>query len=585
MLKILKRFTLKDWLFAFFIMILIIIQVYFDLKLLDYSANLATIASSGDLSLESVLTNGGFMMLCALVSLVCAILTGFCSSKISANIARTLRKDVFNKVQSFSLNEINYFSHASLITRTTNDIVQIQMMFAMGLAVLVKAPVLAIWSIARMSSGAWQWTLSSSIIIAIVIITIIIIIGVCIPKFKKVQTLTDKLNDITKENLSGIRVIRAYNANDYQEQKFDKANKNMADNYLAINRRLAFLQPTMTLAMSSITLVIYWIGAYLMKTTPSNEQAILIGSMHAFTQYVIQVVMAFMMIIIISSMIPRTLVCIRRVNEVFDTKVIIKDGEFSQDTEIKGKVEFRNVSFSYEKGEEEVIQNISFIANKGETVAIIGATGSGKTTLVNLIPRFYDVTSGEVLVDDINVKDYKQETLHQKIGYVSQTAVLFKGDIESNLNLGDNNATKEDIDLALEISQSLDFVNKLDKKEKAFVAQLGSNFSGGQKQRLNIARALARKPEIVIFDDSFSALDFKTDKNLRLSLKDKLKDTTTIIVAQRIGTIINADKIIVLEDGKIAGIGTHHQLLNNCDAYYQIALSQLSKEEIENEKE
>ena len=487
-------------------------------------------------------------------------------------------------MQSFSMEEIGHFSTASLITRSTNDVTQIQMLIAMGLQMLVKAPIMAVWAIMKISDKKWQWTFST----AVAVVVLLLIVGVCLmfvtPKFKKIQSLTDDLNRVTRENLTGLSVVRAYNAEKYQEDKFENANEALTGTNLFAQRTLAFMMPGIQIVMSGLTLAIYWIGAVLINDAGMVDKVQIFSDMMVFSQYAIQVVMSFMMLVMIFMILPRASVAANRIQEVLDTKLTIEDGSgVHGDPDKTGEIVFDKVSFRYPDAEEDVLKDISFTAGKGETVALIGATGCGKSTVINLIPRFYDATEGTVSVDGVNVKDYSQKELRNKIGYVSQKATLFTGTIESNVAYGDNgqkNASETDIKKALDIAQASEFVDSLEDGSKAYVAQGGSNFSGGQKQRMSIARAIARKPEILIFDDSFSALDYKTDRVLREALAKSCKDSTRIVVAQRIGTIRDADRIIVLEDGKIAGMGRHEELMRDCEVYRQIALSQLSKEEL-----
>ena len=481
------------------------------------------------------------------------------------------------------MEEIKNFSTSSLITRTTNDVTQVQMVFGMLIQLLAKAPIMAIWAIFKISGKGWEWSVATSGAVLVLVLMLSVIIIFAVPKFKKIQKLTDNLNRVTRENLTGVRVVRAYNAEGYQEEKFDKANKELTNTNLFATRIMAIMNPGMTLISNGLSLAIYWIGAYLVSKAIGADKLIIFSDMVVYMSYAMQVVMSFMMLIMIFMMLPRVSVSAKRINEVLDTMPNIVDGENNFKTNLKGIVEFKNVSFKYPDAQEHVVKNVNFIANKGETIAFIGSTGSGKSTLINLIPRFYDVTEGEILVDGVNVKDYSQKELHSKIGYVPQKAVIFKGTIKSNIAFGDNkNITQEDVEWASNIAQAKEFVDGLPDKYNADVAQNGTNLSGGQKQRLAIARAVARKPEIFIFDDSFSALDYKTDKILRAGLKKNLEGVTSFIVAQRIGTILDADKIIVLDQGDVVGMGTHAELLKTCSVYQEIAYSQLSKEELEN---
>lgn len=507
----------------------------------------------------------------------------FFTARVASVYSLNLRKAMFDKISSYSSVEMKKFSTPSLITRTTNDVSQIQMFVAMGLQVLIKAPILAIWAICKISATSIEWTMATFVCVAVIVVVVGIIVALCLPKFRKIQKLIDNLNNATRENIAGVRVVRAFNAEQYQEDKFEKANDNLTKNQLFTAKITGIMMPLMTIAMNGLTLAIYWIGAYLINNAPIVERAMLIGDMTAFTQYALQVVIAFMMLISIFIILPRAIVSGKRVNEVLKTELEMKQSKNPIDgSQVKGKVEFKNVSFRYFDGNNDVISNISFVANKGETIALIGATGCGKTTIINLIPRFEDAYKGEVLVNDINVKDYDYQTLQSKIGVVAQKAVLFKGDIKSNITYGSKEEINDNdprIQRAISVARA-DFVNNLEKGIKSEVAQGGTNFSGGQKQRLSIARAIFKDPEILIFDDSFSALDYKTDKEVRENIKEVLDDKTIIIVAQRIGTIRNADKILVVDDGKVVGEGKHEDLLKNCALYKEIALSQLTEEEL-----
>ena len=534
--------------------------------------------------MKDILVAGGWMLLCALGSLATSMVVAAISAKIASNLSARLRFILFDKVQSFSMEEINNFSTSSLVTRSTNDVNQVQMFIVMGLQMLIKAPILAGWALMKIMDKSWQWTLSTGV----AVIALLVIVGVCVlialPKFKRVQKLTDNLNRIARENITGLRVVRAYNAEDYQEEKFEIANKELTSTNLFTNSVLAFLMPSISLIMSGLSLAIYWVGAIVINEADLPSKMTLFSDMIVFSSYAMQVVMAFMMLIMIFMILPRATVSAKRINEVLNTKVTIENGTVKESPAgISGEIEFKHVSFKYPDADDCVIKDISFKANRGETIAFIGSTGCGKSTLVNLIPRFYDVSEGEILLNGINVKDYDQKALRNKIGYVSQKAVLFGGTVQSNVSFGDNGKASADIHQvmdAIEIAQSTDFVEKMDGSYEAHVAQGGTNLSGGQKQRLSIARAIARRPEILIFDDSFSALDYKTDRRLRSALKKETLGTTLLIVAQRIGTIKDADKIIVLDEGKIVGVGSHEDLMKTCDVYQEIAYSQLSKEEL-----
>lgn len=581
MKQLLKSFTKRDYLYMFFAVILIVAQVWLDLTMPDYTANLTRSVTSGNLTMNEIWYNGGMMLLCALASLACSIVCGFFVSRFAGSFARNTRQRLFDKITTFSAEEMNKFSTPSLITRTTNDVEAVHRFVAMGLQMLIKAPILAVWAICKISSTSFEWTLATGICVVIIVSVVGLVISVCIPKIKKVQKLTDNLNNATRENLSGVRVIRAFNAESYQEQKFENANVNLMKNQLYTSKVTGLISPVLTLCMNGLTLAIYWIGAILINNAPLAEKATIIGNMTAFTQYALQVVMAFMMLVMMFIILPRLIVSSKRINEVLSAKPKIVDGT-SDGGNGEGVIEFKNVSFRFPDGANNALQDINLKIEKGQTVAIVGATGSGKTTLLDLLTRNYDVTEGEILVDGVNVKDYELSKLQDKISMVCQKAVLFKGSIKSNITYGYDKAVKDDdkrIADAIDIAQA-NFVYDLEKGIKADVAQGGTNFSGGQKQRLSIARAVFKNGEIIAFDDSFSALDYKTDSIVRGKIKENLSDKTIIIVAQRIGTIMNADKIIVLDEGKIVGTGTHKTLLEECDVYKEIALSQLSKEEL-----
>ncbi len=583
MLKQFKNFTKKDWLFIFISIFLIIGQVSLELKMPDYMSEITKLVQTEGSKMSDILLNGGYMLLCAFGSLILAFVTGFLISKVSSNFSKNIRKKLFDKVETLAIQDVKKFSTSSLITRTTNDITQIQMLISMGLQLLIKAPVTAIWAITKILNKGFEWSMVTLIAVLVLLITIVILMILVMPKFKIVQKLTDKLNGVTRESLTGIRVVRAYNAEDYQEKKFASVNKELTNLQLSNQYKFGVMQPVMYLVMYFLTLSIYFIGAYLIKDALLVDKLNLFSDMVVFSSYAMQVIMSFLMLAMIFMMVPRASVSAKRINEVINTPDVIKDGK-STEGSLVGTVEFKNVSFKYPDAEEYLLEDITFTANKGDTVAIIGSTGSGKSTLINLVPRFYEATKGSVLVDGVDVRDYKLESLNEKIGYVSQKAVLFRGTIKSNILYGSNNKniSDEKINAALEVSQASEFVQKLDDGINAMVSQGGTNYSGGQKQRLSIARAIAKDPEIYIFDDSFSALDYKTDAKLRHDLRAYAKDATMLIVAQRIGTILNADKIIVLDDGKCVGMGTHKELLENCEVYKQIALSQISEEELKN---
>lgn len=584
MLKLFKNFTKKDWLFILIALVLIFTQVWLELKMPDYMSEITQLVQTEGSEMKDILINGGYMLACAFGSLVAAVVTGYITSKISSNFSKNIRKKIFTKVENLAMQEIKQFSTNSLITRTTNDVTQIEMLIAMGMQLLIKAPITAIWAVTKILNKSWQWSTITAIAVAVLMTAIAILMVIVLPRFRRVQKLIDKLNGVTRENLTGIRVVRAFNAEQYQEDKFNVANNNLTNQQLFNQSVFSIMQPLMYLIMNSVTLAIYFVGAMLIKEAGIADKIVLFGNMVVFSSYAMQVIMSFLMLAFIFMMLPRAQVSANRINEVLDTQISIKDGKInSKTTDEVGTVEFKNVSFKYPDADEYLLKDISFKANKGDTVAFIGSTGSGKSTLINLVPRFYDATEGEVLVDGINVKEYTQEYLHNKIGYVPQKAVMFNGTVSSNIAYGDNGkekATEEQIKKAVEVAQGKEFVEKMDDKYESHIAQGGTNVSGGQKQRLAIARAIARDPEIYIFDDSFSALDYKTDSVLRKELKKYTKDATSLIVAQRIGTIMNADQIIVLDNGVVVGKGTHKELLKNCEVYKQIALSQLSEKEL-----
>lgn len=584
MLKLFKNLKKTEWLLIALSIVFIVVQVWLDLTMPEYMAEITMLVQTEGSEMSEILSAGGMMLLCAFGSLAASVITAVCSAKIAANFGGTLRGKLFSKVQSFSMEEIGHFSTASLITRSTNDIMQVQMLIVMGLQMLIKAPVTAVWAICKIAGKASEWTITTAIAVVILLSVVLITLFITLPKFKKMQKLTDDVNRVTRENLTGLRVVRAYNAEKYQENKFEEANEALTSTNLFAQRAMSLMMPSIQMIMSGLSLAIYWIGAILINEAGILDKINLFSDMMVFSQYAIQVVMSFMMLVMIFMMLPRASVSAKRISEVLDTEPTIIDGS---ETDVintkKGEIEFRNVSFRYPDAEENVLENITFTAKKGETVAFIGSTGCGKSTVINLIPRFYDATEGQVLVNGVDVRDYSQKALRNKIGYVSQKATLFTGSIRSNVAYGDNGSKTpdlEDIKSAVATAQATEFVENMDDTYDGYVAQGGSNLSGGQKQRISIARAIARKPEIFIFDDSFSALDYKTDRVLRETLDRECADSTRIIVAQRIGTIRNADKIIVLEDGKIAGMGSHDELMKNCEVYQQIALSQLSKEEL-----
>ena len=586
MLKLFKKFSKKDVLFIIISIIMIIAQVYLDLKTPDYMSEITQLVKTQGSQMSDIWKNGSMMLVCSLGSLILTVITGYLVANVAANLSKNIRKEIFEKVESLGLHEVKEFSTSSLITRTTNDISQIQSFVAMGLQVLVKAPITAIWGIRKILNKGWEWSAATGIAVLVLLIAVALIVVFVLPKFKKIQKLTDKLTGKARENITGIRVVRAFNASKYQEEKFDAVNAELTDTQLFNQKSFAVMQPLMYIVMYLLTLSIYLIGIKLINDALLTDRIAIFGNMVVFSSYAMQIIMSFLMLVMIFIMLPRAEVSASRIKEVLETKDSIKDGnKGTSDVTEKGTVEFRDVSFKYPDASEYLLEKISFKANKGETVAFIGSTGSGKSTLVNLIPRFYDATEGEVLVDGQNVKDYTQAELRNRMSYIPQKAMLFDGTVKSNIVYGDNGKSKitqDKIEEALKVAQGEEFVLKMDGKYDATISQGGTNISGGQKQRLSIARAIARDPEIYIFDDSFSALDYKTDKILRKALKEYTKDATTLIVAQRIGTIMHADKIIVLDNGKCVGIGTHKELLKNCEVYKEIALSQLTKEELEN---
>ena len=585
MFKLLKSFRKKEWLITIVSVCLIVMQVWLELKMPDYMSKVTILVQTEGSKMSDILINGGYMLLCALGSLVGAVIVGYSIALLSAGFSKKLRGKLFRKVEEMSMSEVKGFSTNSLITRTTNDITQVEMFVGFGLQLLIKAPVTAVWAITKILNKSWKWSVVTSVAVVILLVVIGILTIIVLPKFKIVQKLTDKLNEVTRENLTGIRVVRAFNAEDYQEKKFKNVNDDLTNLQLFNQKSMSIMSPVMYLIMYMLTLVIYFIGAYLIKDAMMADKIALFGDMVVFSSYAMQIIMSFLMLAMIFMILPRAEVSASRINEVLDTNISVKDGNVETKKEV-GTIEFKNVSFKYPDAEEYVLRNISFKANKGDTIAFIGSTGSGKSTLVNLVVRFYDVTEGEILVDGINIKDYKLEYLYKLIGYVPQKAVMFNGTVNSNIAYGDAKEviTDKAVKEAAKVAQADDFVSKMDDGYASHIAQGGTNVSGGQKQRLAIARAIAKNPEIYIFDDSFSALDYKTDAVLREELKKYTKDATSLIVAQRIGTIMNADKIIVLDNGTSVGVGTHEELLKNCEVYKEIALSQLSKEELDNAK-
>lgn len=582
MFKLLRFMKPRDWLFVVLCAGFVVAQVYCDMTMPEYTERLMTEVVADRMSMTVVWRNGGFMLLYAFGSAACSVVCGFFAAQTAANFAKNLRKAMLDRVTSFSAAEINKFGTSSLITRTTNDVVQMQTFVAIGLQLLIKAPVLAVWAIIKVSSTAVEWTIATAVVVGIIVVTVGILVGVCYPKFKRIQKLTDALNTATRESITGVRVVRAFNAEAYQSGKFEDVNDNVTANHLFTARWLGLMMPVMTICLNGLTLAVYWIGAVLINDAVGMAKVDLFANMTVFTQYAMQVVMAFMLLIMIFMILPRSLVSGKRINEVLSLHRSVRSGAVKEVKRVDGVpvIEFKNVGFAYDRGDGRVVSDISFAVNRGETVAFIGATGSGKTTLVNLMERFYDVDEGEVLFNGVNVKDYDEEVLRANIALAPQRAVLFKGDIKGNVAYGEDGVDDERLNSALETACAAEFVSGLDEGVNAPVAQDGSNFSGGQKQRISIARAVYKNAELMIFDDTFSALDYKTDMLVRGNIKRNLADSTVVIVAQRIGTIMNADKIIVLEDGKIAGMGRHEQLLETCPVYKEIALSQLSKEEL-----
>ena len=585
MFRLFKRVVRTEAIFAFVCLLFTVGQVWLELKIPDYMTDITRLIQTDGSSMTEIIKTGGWMLLCAFLSLICAVIVGYISATLSSKFSYKVRNRIFSKVERFGLNEIKTFSTSSLITRTTNDVSQIEMFIAMGLSGMLRSPVMAVMAISKILNKGLEWTTLVALEVAFLLVVIIILMCLVVPKFKIMQKLIDRVNGVTRENLTGIRVIRAFNAEKYQLRRFEKENKKLTKTQMFNQKVLSIIGPTMNIVMHSLTLGIYIIGAVLISKAGMIDKINLFSNMIVFSSYGMQVIMSFMMLSIIFMMWPRVSVSAGRINEILDTDSSIVEGNFSGKTNEFGVVEFKNVSFKYPDADEYILKDISFKAEKGETIAFIGSTGSGKSTLINLIPRFYDATEGTVYVDGVDVKEYKEEALYNKLGYVSQKAFIFTATVKDNVSFGKINNHKVTIDevkKAVKIAQGKDFVEKMDKQYNAHIARGGTNISGGQKQRLSIARAIARNPEIYIFDDSFSALDYKTDSILRKELKKYTKDATSLIVAQRIGTIMNADKIIVLDKGECVGIGTHKELLKNCEVYKEIALSQLSKEELEN---
>ena len=581
LIKIIRYLNKKQWMQILLSFVFIITQVYLDLKIPDYMSKITMYVESPGHSVSDIIAEGKWMILCALGSLISAIIVGYLASKISASFSKNLRSRIFSKVESFSMKEINEFSTASLITRSTNDITQIQMVIVIGLQILIKAPIMAVWAITKIYNKGFEWTMATAVTVLILIVFVAILMLMVMPKFRMMQTLTDNINRILRENLTGLAVIRAYNSEEYRENKFDEANEELTSTQLFTSRAMSTLFPMINFSMSMLTLVIYFIGAGLINAAEMMDKYVLFSNMVVFSSYAMQVIMSFMMMSMIFIMVPRAQISAKRINEVLDTELSIKDGNIdTSNDDYEYEIEFDNVSFKYTDSEQHILQDIDFKVKKGEKVAIIGSTGSGKSTILNLLLRFYDATEGVVKIQGIDIKKYKLKFLYEKIAAVLQKSFLFKGDVTSNISFGDEGTDKNLVEEAAKTSQSMEFIEKFDDKFDHEIAQLGKNVSGGQKQRLSIARAIYRKPDIFLFDDSFSALDFKTDSELRHKLKENNPDATTIIVAQRVGSIMDSDQIIVLENGQIAGIGQHKDLLKNCEVYKEIAYSQLTEEEL-----
>ena len=584
MIKLFRNLTKKEIFYAVVCILLIVVQVWLELTIPDYMSEITRLVQTEGSHMSDILREGTYMVGCALASLVCSIIVGYFAARVASSFSATIRKKIFVKVENMGIAEIKKFSTSSLITRTTNDVTQVEMLIGMGLQVFIKAPIMAIWAVMKILNKGLEWSILTACCVAILLFVVGTLMAIVLPRFRKVQKLIDCINGVMRENLSGIRVIRAFNAEKYQTNKFKAVNDELTDMQMFNQRCFSIMNPVMNLIMYILTLGIYIIGAFLIQEAGMLDKITLFSNMVVFSSYGMQVIMSFLMLALIFMMVPRAQISAQRINEVLDEEISILDGTFEGKTKEIGTVEFKNVSFKYPDADDYILKNISFKVNRGETIAFIGSTGSGKSTLINLVPRFYDATEGEVLVDGVNVKEYTQEALHNKLGYVPQKAVMFTGTVASNVSYGDNGrgeVSRKKIEEAIKIAQGEDFVLKMDKQYDSHIARGGTNVSGGQKQRLAIARAIARDPEIYIFDDSFSALDYKTDSVLRKELKKYTKDATSIIVAQRIGTIINADKIVVLDEGECVGIGTHKELLKNCSVYKEIALSQLSKEELE----
>ena len=585
MIKLLKNFTIKEWLIVLLCVLLTCINVSLELRIPDYMSDITRlIQSTGDNITNEIIKTGGLMLLCAFGSLTAAIIIGYSAARLSSSFSLNIRSKIFNKVESFGDSEVKKFSTASLITRTTNDVTQIEMLIAMGLHMMLRAPIMSIFAVSKIIGKSFEWSMLTAGCVTLLLSVVISMMIIVVPRFKLIQKLIDKVNGVTRENVTGIRVIRAFNAEQFQSNRFEVVNDDLTNNQLFNQRVFSIMGPVMNLVMHALTFGIYVIGAYLIYNAAMMDKINIFSNMVVFTSYGMHVIMSFLFLAVIFMMAPRAAISANRINEVLDEDILIKEGRFEGKTRESGTIEFKNVTFKYPDADENILEDISFKVEKGETVAFIGSTGSGKSTLINLIPRFYDVTKGEILVDGVNVKDYTFEALNNRLGYVPQKAVMFTGTVEENVKYGKslNKITIDEVREACKIAQAEEFISEMDDEYYSHVARGGTNLSGGQKQRLSIARAIARKPEIYIFDDTFSALDYKTDSILRNELKRYTKDATSLIVAQRIGTIMHADKIIVLDDGKCVGIGTHKELLKKCKVYKEIALSQLSEEELKN---
>ncbi len=585
MLKLFRNLEKRDYFIMLVVATLVVFSVFLDLRMPDYMSKITMLVQTEDSTMKEILNAGGHMVLCAILSLLCTVSVGFFTSLLSARFSKMMRRKIFEKVESFGITEIKKFSTSSLITRTTNDVTQIESLLAMGLQMLIKSPVMAIWALLKIVGKSGELSLVTGIGVVIIVATNLLIISIVSPRFIKIQKLTDKINGVTRENITGIRVVHAFNAEEFEQNRFDGVNEDLTQIHLKITKTFALMDPVMNFVMHFQHLGIYVVGAYLILHSGMMDKITIFSNMVVFASYGIQVIFSFLMLTMIFMIYPRAKVSAERLNEVLDSDISVKSGTFSGDTKEKGTVEFKNVSFRYPDADEYLLKNISFKVKQGETIAFIGSTGSGKSTLINLVPRLYDATDGEVLVDGVNVKEYDLKALNNKIGYIPQTAFMFNGTVYDNVSYGDNGREKptlEKVKEAIQVAQGKDFVEKMDDQYQAHIARGGTNVSGGQKQRLSIARAIARDPEIYIFDDSFSALDYQTDAKLRSELKKYTANATSMIVAQRIGTIMNADKIIVLDKGECVGIGTHSELLKKCEVYKEIALSQLSEEELQN---